>query len=302
MNNKNFVVYRNDHDYQFMAMPTAFHKNPQYKAMSAEAKYLYSFLLNRTSLSVKNHFYDKYGHVYVFCSREEAMDLLNCSYNTATKVFRELREADLIEERAQSGKRANMIFVKYPEEAQKSEDRTEKAKEAKKNMATLRKAFLKKINCIIKNKEKTLAAMDEQIAQKKRELHRQEITTISNETLDSVKKQISYDFLRQHANEFAIRPELLDTIVYSIAEMKVSLRTRIGDCCYTSFQLEEHLHKLDDGMMVEFFRYIKDKCFDGVRNLKGYLKAVIINFIQEQEILLYEFSQSIHGDTMTIFA
>ena len=71
--------------------------------MSNDAKTLYGILLDRMSLSVKNGWLDGQGRVYIIFPVQEVMDALGCADNKATKLFRELENAGLVERNGNAG-------------------------------------------------------------------------------------------------------------------------------------------------------------------------------------------------------
>ena len=100
--------------YSFYRVPKAILTDPRYKGVSIEAKVLYGLLLDRMGLSVRNGWMDSDGRVYIYFTQEDAMTLMNCGKDKATKLFREL-DTDgigLIERRKQGQGRPARIYVK----------------------------------------------------------------------------------------------------------------------------------------------------------------------------------------------
>ena len=62
---------------------------------------LYSFLLDRLLLSIKNNWHDENGNVYLIFTRKEVQDKLNLSDKTVTKAFKQLSDVNLIYEEKQ---------------------------------------------------------------------------------------------------------------------------------------------------------------------------------------------------------
>lgn len=79
--------------------------------LNSDSKILYAFLLDRLSLSQKNHWFDEYGRVYLIFTREELQNKLNLSDKTATKAFRQLSEVNLVSEKRQGLGKPNLIYV-----------------------------------------------------------------------------------------------------------------------------------------------------------------------------------------------
>ena len=100
--------------YSFYRVPKTILTDPRYKGVSIEAKVLYGLLLDRMGLSVRNGWMDSDGRVYIYFTQEDAMTLMNCGKDKATKLFREL-DTDgigLIERRKQGQGRPARIYVK----------------------------------------------------------------------------------------------------------------------------------------------------------------------------------------------
>ena len=51
---------------------------------------LYGLLLDRMGLSARNGWLDDNGRVFLYFTQEEAMTMLDCGKDKATKLFREL--------------------------------------------------------------------------------------------------------------------------------------------------------------------------------------------------------------------
>lgn len=64
---------------EFLRLPLTLLANPKYKAMSLEAKFIYSLLLNRITLSQRNDWINEDNEVYLIYTREEAASTLNIS-------------------------------------------------------------------------------------------------------------------------------------------------------------------------------------------------------------------------------
>lgn len=79
--------------------------------LNSDSKILYAFLLDRLSLSQKNHWFDEYGRVYLIFTREEVQNKLNLSDKTATKAFKQLSEVNLVNEKRQGLGKPNLIYV-----------------------------------------------------------------------------------------------------------------------------------------------------------------------------------------------
>ena len=100
--------------YSFYRVPKTLLIDPRYKGVSIEAKVLYGLLLDRMGLSVRNGWMDSERRVYIYFTQEDAMALMSCGKDKATKLFRELDQGGigLIERKKQGQGRPTRIYVK----------------------------------------------------------------------------------------------------------------------------------------------------------------------------------------------
>ena len=95
----------------FYQIPKELFVNPYYKNLNSDSKLLYSLLLDRLSVSMKNEWIDEEGNIFLIFSRKEAQEKLNLSDKTVTKAFRQLSDVKLIYEKKQGFKKNNIIYV-----------------------------------------------------------------------------------------------------------------------------------------------------------------------------------------------
>lgn len=95
----------------FYQIPKELFVNPYYKNLNSDSKLLYSLLLDRLSVSMKNEWVDEEGNIFLIFSRKEAQEKLNLSDKTVTKAFRQLTDVKLIYEKKQGFKKNNIIYV-----------------------------------------------------------------------------------------------------------------------------------------------------------------------------------------------
>ena len=100
--------------FSFYRVPKTLLTDPHYKSVSIEAKVLYGLLLDRMGLSVRNGWMDRDRRIYIYFTQEDAMTLMNCGKDKATKLFRELDQGGigLIERKKQGQGRPTRIYVK----------------------------------------------------------------------------------------------------------------------------------------------------------------------------------------------
>lgn len=96
---------------EFLRLPLTLLANPKYKQMSLEAKFIYSLLLNRMTLSQRNDWINEDNEVYLIYTREEAATTLNISYKKSIAAFKELIQNGLLYEHRQGLGAPNLLYV-----------------------------------------------------------------------------------------------------------------------------------------------------------------------------------------------
>lgn len=101
--------------FSFIRLPRLLMTGKEFRNLSTDAKLLYSLLLDRMSLSMRNGWLDEAGRVYIYYTVEEIQDDLNCGHNKACKLLAELdtvKGIGLIERKKQGQGKPTKIFVK----------------------------------------------------------------------------------------------------------------------------------------------------------------------------------------------
>ena len=79
--------------------------------LSLEAKVLYTLLIDRTNLSLKNDLRDKKGKLFVYFTVEEAAKMLGCGVVKAGSVLAELVHQEYITKKRQGLGKPNLIYL-----------------------------------------------------------------------------------------------------------------------------------------------------------------------------------------------
>lgn len=100
--------------------------NLLYAGVSAEAKLLYSFLLDRRKLSEKNGdvWLHENGEIFVYFPLAEICTLLGCGHDKASRLLSELQKANLIQCLRQGLGKPNKLFVKPVVQISENQNRT----------------------------------------------------------------------------------------------------------------------------------------------------------------------------------
>lgn len=111
---KEIDYYKNNEilENSYYQIPQELFINKLYKEkLNSDSKILYAFLLDRLSLSQKNHWFEELNRVYLIFTREEVQDKLCLSEKTVTKAFKQLTDTNLIAEKRQGLGKPNLIYV-----------------------------------------------------------------------------------------------------------------------------------------------------------------------------------------------
>lgn len=140
-----FFYGSDSEQYQFYRVPQVLFTDDRFKSISCEAKLLYGFLLDRTSLSKKSKWVDADGKTYVFYKQENAQESLNIGKDKAVKIFVELENIGLIIRKKQGQGKPTKIYVMnitsktavQTSEKPKSEEKRAEVKTSKKPKSEL---------------------------------------------------------------------------------------------------------------------------------------------------------------------
>jgi len=117
MQTVNFDYFYGDESEQFSyyRIPRLLVTGAQFKNLSTDSKLLYGLMLDRMGLSMKNHWYDHRGRVYIHYTLDEIQAALNCGHNKGVRLLAELDTVTgigLIERVKQGQGHPTRIYVK----------------------------------------------------------------------------------------------------------------------------------------------------------------------------------------------
>lgn len=97
---------------RFYQVPKELFENPEYDNLSNEAKLLYSLILDRMTLSLKNktNWIDENDNVYCYYANQTAQEVLKRSERIIIKLKKELHQAGLLLEERQGLNKPNKLY------------------------------------------------------------------------------------------------------------------------------------------------------------------------------------------------
>ena len=240
MNDIIFDYYRGveAEQYSFYRIPKMLFTDTIFQEMSCEAKVLYGLMLDRMSLSLKNHWMDEEERVYIIFTVNNICDLMNCGTQKAVRLLKELdvkTGIGLIEKKRLGLGKPNVIYVKNfmikdeEGEKQQTEQRQSRIVEIE-ELQDKRQKFLNDENHnseVVKNNILEFSKSqsnktninktdnNQSILSKNVDLSEDEMDKI-NHCRKIVKEQISYTAFEQ--NKF-YRIELVDELVELMTEI-----------------------------------------------------------------------------------
>ena len=102
--------------FNFIKIPRAFFTDKErFGALSNEAKIMYSLLLDRMNLSMKNGWLDEHNRVYIIYTIDEIAETMGCGTNLAVRILKELDDENgigLIHKKRRGFGLPTLIYVK----------------------------------------------------------------------------------------------------------------------------------------------------------------------------------------------
>lgn len=97
----------------FYQIPKVLFTEDRFQSLSSDAKILYGCMLDRISLSIKNKWMDKKGHIYIIFTLEQIMKAIHCGKDKGIKILNELEQkVGLIERVKQGFGKPTLIYIK----------------------------------------------------------------------------------------------------------------------------------------------------------------------------------------------
>ncbi|MDE6591907.1 MAG: replication initiator protein A [Oscillospiraceae bacterium] len=240
--------------FTFLSVPKFLITNKKFSELSDSTKLLYSLMLDRTSLSIKNGWLDDKNRVYIIYTLEEAQLNMNCGHDKCTKMFAELEKIGLIERKKRGMGRPALIYVKeYVEDMQEKTDdnKTSDIMTSEKQQAVLRENGIQEyIGTEVRNAENSPFSVQDNRGQDFRKtdiINTDHIKTDENKTdlnqsyqsclisrginlsekmdrqdwIQIIKKNIDYDIFKINYSGFE---ELIDEITEIIVDVVMGQR------------------------------------------------------------------------------
>ena len=268
----------------FYRIPKLLVTSDFFSKVSNDAKVLYSLMLDRMSLSARNHWFDKENRVYIYYSVEDTMENLHCGKNKAMKTIAELDAKGgigLIERKKQGLGKPDIIYVKnFFLESEKSgsevynlnlcRSRNETSRGLQNGPLEVYKGDPnknKKNNTEFNNTESDLISSGE---------NGEKRSDVAGYT-ELIKENIEYGCLLER---FPYEKDIIDGICDLILEVVLSKRSQIEIArdSYPAELVRSRFLKLEYSHVEYVIERMKDNTAR-VRNIKKYLLAMLFNAV-----------------------
>ena len=107
-----FYIGSQAEQFSFIRIPKLLLLNPEFRGLSIQAKMLYAVLLDRMSLSVKNHWMDDQDRVYIIYQVEEIVQDIGFTKRKVMDVLTELEQFGLVARKRRGRGLPNYLYVK----------------------------------------------------------------------------------------------------------------------------------------------------------------------------------------------
>ena len=286
----------------FFRMPKALMKEESLKKLSSDAKLLYTLMLDRMALSMKNGWIDKEGRVFIYYAVQEIAEELDCSNTTCTKILCELdnkKGIGLIERKRQGQGKPDIIYVKNlvesrtkePEDSKKNKDEEIDSEtmlipepqkcsnqKSKNRISRFKERHFQEVKKLCPNNtniNNTKYNKNESIYPSKQKIQDDEMDKIQ-EYQELIQKNIEYDFLLQYSNYG--HKELVKELYQLICDVVCVPRKtiRISKCEMFYDIVKTQFLKLNRSH-IEYVMEKLDENTNKIRNIKAYLLTALYN-------------------------
>lgn len=282
--------------YTYYRIPKMLFTNDYFKVLSTDAKVLYGFMLERVGLSIKNKWFDDQKRVYIICSLEETMEVLNCKKNKAIRIIAELDAENgvgLIEKKRQGQGKPTKIYVKnffipVDNSIQEGSEvgKTNFKKVKKSTSKGLKSQPLEVGKSNPSNKESSKPDFSDTESNpsfpEEKEKSRTDVLANMNRCSQMIKCNIGYD---QLVTDHPLDRDVINECYELILETVISEKDKIvvGKDCYPTEYVKSRFWKLEYSH-IEYVLDCLKKSTTKVKKPKKYMLAILFNATGTRDI------------------
>ena len=249
----------------YYQIPQELFVNKLYKEkLNSDSKILYAFLLDRLSLSQKNHWIDCENKVYLIFTREEVQEKLCLSDKTVTKAFKQLTEVKLIEEKRQGLGKPNLIYVGKIQHENKEDNKIDSLETEKMPLNTCKISYFREGKNTIQEQENLRGINTNNI--KPNIINTDSINPKSDDELLEIKEKCKLNEFTKE--EILILEDVIDTLYY-----KDNLK--VGNITVNHFKILDKLKMIVKDKLVQLLDILQN--IHNIQNAKNYLMICLYN-------------------------
>ena len=264
---KEIDYYKNNEilENSYYQIPQELFVNSLYKEkLNSDSKILYAFLLDRLSLSQKNHWFDEYGRVYLIFTREEVQNKLCLSEKTVTKAFKQLLEVNLIAEKRQGLGKPNLIYVGKIQHEDQEDDKIDNSETEKMPLCTCKISDFREGKNTIQEQENLRGINTNNI--NPNIINTDSINPKSDDELLEIKEKCKLNEFTK--DEILILEDVIDTLYY-----KDNLK--VGNITVNHFKILDKLKMIVKDNLVQLLDILQN--IPNIQNAKNYLMICLYN-------------------------
>lgn len=249
----------------YYRIPQELFVNQLYKEkLNSDSKILYAFLLDRLSLSQKNHWVDSENKVYLIFTREEVQEKLCLSDKTVTKAFKQLTEVKLIEEKRQGLGKPNLIYVGKIQHENQENDTIDNSETEKMPLYTCKISDFREVKNTILEEENLRGINTNNI--KPNIINTDSINPKSDEELLLIKNKCNLNEFTKE--EQTILEDVIDNLYYTY-------NLKVGNITVNHFKILDKLNLITKDNLVQLLGILKNT--PNIQNAKNYLMICLYN-------------------------
>jgi hypothetical protein len=249
----------------YYQIPQELFVNQLYKEkLNSDSKILYAFLLDRLSLSQKNHWIDSENKVYLIFTREEVQEKLCLSDKTVTKAFKQLTEVKLIEEKRQGLGKPNLIYVGKIQHENQENEKIDNSETEKMPLCTCKISDFREGKNTILEEENLRRINTNNI--KPNIINTDSINPKSDDELVLIKEKCKLNEFTK--DEILILEDVIDTLYY-----KDNLK--VGNIIVNHFKILDKLKIIVKDNLVQLLDILQN--IPNIQNAKNYLMICLYN-------------------------
>ena len=257
--------------HKYYQIPQELFESSLYKDnLNSDSKILYAFLLDRLSLSNRNHWVDNNNRIFLIFTRQEVQEKLGLSEKTVTKAFKQLSDVNLIEEKRQGLGKPNLIYVAKIQYEDKILD-TEKVQVLNSNFYGS-----VAVENTVQEQENLQAINTYNI--KSNIINTDSINPQSNEksiSLNEVKEKCKLNEFTKE--EQSILEDVIDRLYYAD-------NLKVGSIVITNSKILSKLHLINKNNLIQLLNIMKDS--GNIKNIINYLIICLYNNLGNGNIKL----------------